>query len=103
MGPCGPVRSGIEGRRILTGRGRSVPRTLSEAKPLPQTSAPPRIPGARAVLIGRPYVYGPAVAGRAGVREVLKNLPAEFDLTMGLAGYRSTDELSVDAPAPRPA
>ncbi|MEO7520837.1 MAG: alpha-hydroxy-acid oxidizing protein, partial [Gemmatimonas sp.] len=45
--------------------------------------------GASAVLIGRPYVYGLAIAGEAGVREVLANIRAEFDLTMGLAGCTS--------------
>jgi lactate 2-monooxygenase len=49
--------------------------------------------GARAVLIGRPYVYGLAIAGRAGVREVLVNLNAEFELTMGLSGCRSISEI----------
>ncbi len=42
--------------------------------------------GASAVLLGRPYVYGLALAGEAGVAEVLRNVHAEFDLTMGLAG-----------------
>ena len=28
--------------------------------------------GARAVLIGRPYAYGLALAGEAGVREVIR-------------------------------
>ena len=42
--------------------------------------------GARATLIGRPYAYGLGVAGEDGVREVLRNLAADFDLTMGLAG-----------------
>src|SRR6185503_7526117 len=45
--------------------------------------------GANAVLLGRPYVYGLAVAGEAGVREVLRNFMADFDLTMGLAGVGS--------------
>jgi lactate 2-monooxygenase len=49
--------------------------------------------GASAVLIGRPYVYGLALAGEAGVRDVIQNLAAEFDLTMGLAGCRSISEL----------
>ena len=40
------------------------------------------------MLLGRPYVYGLALAGEAGVREVLSNLLADFDLTMGLAGCR---------------
>ena len=45
--------------------------------------------GASAVLLGRPYVYGLAVAGEPGVREVLSNFMADFDLTMGLAGCGS--------------
>jgi lactate 2-monooxygenase len=53
--------------------------------------------GASAVCIGRPYVYGLALAGEAGVREVVANLLAEFDLTMGLAGLTSVDEITADA------
>ena len=49
--------------------------------------------GATAVLLGRPYVYGLAIAGEAGVREVLQNFKADFDLTMGLAGCRSVAEI----------
>jgi lactate 2-monooxygenase len=53
--------------------------------------------GARAVLIGRSYVYGLAIAGRTGVREVIENLAADFDLTMGLSGCRSVAEIGPDA------
>jgi L-lactate dehydrogenase (cytochrome) len=53
--------------------------------------------GATAVCIGRPYVYGLALAGEAGVREVVSNLLAEFDLTLGLAGLASVDEITRDA------
>lgn len=42
--------------------------------------------GATAVCLGRPYVYGLALAGRRGVEEVIGNVLAEFDLTLGLAG-----------------
>jgi lactate 2-monooxygenase len=48
--------------------------------------------GATAVLVGRPYVYGLAIAGEAGVREVLRNLAAEFDLALGLSGCASIAE-----------
>ncbi len=58
--------------------------------------------GARAVLIGRPYVYGLAIAGRTGVREVIENLAADFDLTMGLAGRRSVSEIGPDSLASTP-
>lgn len=53
--------------------------------------------GARATLIGRPFAYGLAVAGEAGVREVVRNLAADFDLTMGLSGCRSVAEITREA------
>ena len=56
--------------------------------------------GARAVLIGRPYVYALAIAGRSGVRDYLLNLAADFDLTMGLAGCRSVADIGPDSLAP---
>ncbi|MEA2132240.1 MAG: lactate 2-monooxygenase [Solirubrobacteraceae bacterium] len=49
--------------------------------------------GASAVLVGRSFVYGLAVAGEAGVKEVLDNLRAELDLTMALAGCGSLAEV----------
>ncbi len=49
--------------------------------------------GADAVLIGRPYVYGLALAGEAGVTAVLRNMLAELDLTMGLTGCRSITDV----------
>ncbi len=45
--------------------------------------------GADAVAIGRPWVYGLALAGQSGVHDVLSNLLAELDLTMGLSGVAS--------------
>ena len=53
--------------------------------------------GADAVLLGRPYVYGLAVAGERGVRTVVENVVAELDLTMGLAGRASLAEIGPDA------
>jgi lactate 2-monooxygenase len=50
--------------------------------------------GADAVLVGRPYVYGLALAGQAGVEAVLRNLIAELDLTLGLVGCRNLAELT---------
>jgi lactate 2-monooxygenase len=49
--------------------------------------------GARAVLLGRPHVYGLAIAGEAGVREVIRNIVAELDLTLALCGAASVAEL----------
>jgi isopentenyl diphosphate isomerase/L-lactate dehydrogenase-like FMN-dependent dehydrogenase len=42
--------------------------------------------GADAVLLGRPYAYGLAVGGQAGVEAVIAHLTAETDLTLALAG-----------------
>jgi lactate 2-monooxygenase len=50
--------------------------------------------GATAVLLGRPYVYGLAIAGEAGVREVLLNLLADFDLALGLSGCTTASDLA---------
>jgi lactate 2-monooxygenase len=52
--------------------------------------------GASAVLLGRPYVYGLALGGTEGVREVVRNVVAEFDLTMGLSGCRSLADITPD-------
>jgi lactate 2-monooxygenase len=49
--------------------------------------------GADAVLLGRPYAYGLAVGGQAGVEAVIRQLTAEVDLTLALAGGRSLREL----------
>ena len=49
--------------------------------------------GARAVLLGRLYLWGLAVAGEQGVRDIVQNFVAEFDLTLGLSGFKSCKEL----------
>jgi len=50
--------------------------------------------GASAVCLGRPYVYGLAIAGEHGVREVIQNVLAEFDLTMALAGCATLEDVA---------
>ncbi|MBX3510577.1 MAG: alpha-hydroxy-acid oxidizing protein [Hyphomonadaceae bacterium] len=49
--------------------------------------------GAAAVGVGRPFVYGLALAGQAGVEAVMEYLLAELDFTMGLAGCTSIGEI----------
>ncbi len=56
--------------------------------------------GATAVGIGRPYVYGLALAGAGGVSEVLRNLRAELDLQLALSGCTSLADLTPDRLAP---
>ncbi|MGV9826042.1 alpha-hydroxy-acid oxidizing protein [Gordonia sp. NPDC003429] len=53
--------------------------------------------GADAVCIGRPHMYGLAIAGAAGARDAVADIIAELDLTLGLAGYTSVREVSTDA------
>lgn len=45
--------------------------------------------GAKMVLIGRPYAYGLAIAGEAGVSHVLRSILADLDLTLHLGGIKS--------------
>jgi isopentenyl diphosphate isomerase/L-lactate dehydrogenase-like FMN-dependent dehydrogenase len=49
--------------------------------------------GAQAVLIGRPYVYGLALAGEEGVAHVFRCLLADLDASLALAGRRSVSSL----------
>ena len=49
--------------------------------------------GAQAVLIGRPYLWGLATDGEAGVRAVLKMLRAELELAMALVGRPSVRDV----------
>ena len=59
--------------------------------------------GAQCVLLGRPFCYGLAFGGEQGVHDVLSNLIADIDLTLGLAGCVSfaevTRERLVEIPA----
>ena len=48
--------------------------------------------GARAVLIGRPWVYALAAAGQAGVEHVLSLIDAELRVARALTGCRSSAE-----------
>jgi 4-hydroxymandelate oxidase len=52
--------------------------------------------GARAVLVGRPIVYGLAIGGEAGVRAVLETLWRELDLAMALCGCPTVDDVTPD-------
>ena len=50
--------------------------------------------GARAVMIGRPYIMGLAIAGEDGVRTVLENLRYEIDRTLGFLGVESIHDIN---------
>jgi lactate 2-monooxygenase len=53
--------------------------------------------GARAVLLGRPYIWGLALGGAEGVAEVLRSFLADLDLAMALSGYANIDEVDTSA------
>ena len=48
-------------------------------------------------MAGRPFLYGLALAGQAGVGHVLRCLLAELDLSLSLAGYPDPSSLTPDA------
>jgi lactate 2-monooxygenase len=115
------VEAGIDGLVVSNHGGRQVDGSIATLEALPGVveAVEGRIPvlldsgirggadafkaialGTTAVLIGRPYVYGLAIAGSAGVREVIENIRADFELTMALAGCRSVDEIGPEALVP---
>jgi lactate 2-monooxygenase len=108
------VEAGIDGIVVSNHGGRQVDGAIATLEALPAVAGAVagRIPilldsgirggadafkalalGATAVLIGRPYVYGLAIAGSAGVREVIENMRADFELTMALSGCSSIAEI----------
>ena len=109
------LEGGMDGIIISNHGGRQVDGALATLDALPQISAvvQNRIPilldsgirggadvykalalGATAICVGRPYVYGLAIAGEQGVREVIQNLMADFELTMGLSGCTKTSDIT---------
>jgi isopentenyl diphosphate isomerase/L-lactate dehydrogenase-like FMN-dependent dehydrogenase len=57
--------------------------------------------GADTCLLGRPHLYGLALAGAAGVTQVIENVVAELDLTMGLVGAATITDITRDLLEPR--
>jgi len=53
--------------------------------------------GARAVLLGRPYLWGLALAGERGVRHVLRSFLADLDLTFALSGCSALADCGANA------
>lgn len=109
------VRAGIDGVIVSNHGGRQIDGAIGSLDALPAIvdAVKGRMPvlfdsgirggsdilkavalGASAVLVGRPWVYGLALAGSVGVREVLRNLVAEFDIALGLSGHTSVSELT---------
>jgi L-lactate dehydrogenase (cytochrome) len=106
---------GVDGVVVSTHGGRQVDRSIAALDALPDVVAAvdDRAPvlldsgvrsgadvfiavalGARAVLLGRPFAWGLALDGEDGVRQVVSDILGEFDLTLGLTGHTSVDQLS---------
>jgi L-lactate dehydrogenase (cytochrome) len=109
------VDEGADGVLVSTHGGRQVDRSIAALDALPDVVAAVdgRVPvlldsgvrsgadvlvavalGARAALVGRPVAWGLALGGEAGARQVLEDVLGEFDLTLGLSGLTSVDQLS---------
>lgn len=112
------VDYGMDGIIISNHGGRQVDGSISTFEALPKVAEAinKRIPilldsgvrggadvfkalalGVNAVCIGRPYVYGLTLGGEEGVKQVLRNFLADFELTMGLAGCKNIAEISREA------
>ncbi|TQN37873.1 L-lactate dehydrogenase (cytochrome) [Blastococcus colisei] len=108
---------GVDGLVVSTHGGRQVDRSISALDALPEVlgAVAGRAPvlldsgirsgadvftavalGATAVLLGRPFAWGLALAGEEGVRQVISDVVGEFDLTLGLTGHTAVDQLSPD-------
>jgi lactate 2-monooxygenase len=111
------IEHGVDGIVVSNHGGRQVDNAVGSLDALPAVAAEVagRVPvlfdsgvrsgadvavalalGADAVLLGRPWVYGLALAGEQGVRAVVENVIAELDLTMGLAGVARVEQLTGD-------
>ena len=105
---------GVDGLIVSTHGGRQVDGSIGAVQALPGVveAVGARVPvlmdsgirggadvfkavnlGADAVLIGRAWAYGLAIAGWEGARDVIRNIIGELDLTMGLTGCASLDDV----------
>ncbi|HEY1596932.1 MAG TPA: lactate 2-monooxygenase [Thermoleophilaceae bacterium] len=112
------VEAGVDGLIVSNHGGRQIDGSLAALEALPEVveAVPDELPvlfdsgirtgadvvkalalGARAVLVGRPYVWGLGLGGEHGVRQVLRSLLADFDLTLALCGYTKPSDLGQHA------
>jgi isopentenyl diphosphate isomerase/L-lactate dehydrogenase-like FMN-dependent dehydrogenase len=112
------IKAGVDGLIVSNHGGRQVDGAIGALDALPaiRASLGPEFPilfdsgirtgadvfkalalGANAVCLGRPYVWGLALDGQAGVEHVLRCLLAEFDLTLALSGHTNIAQVDPDA------
>lgn len=51
--------------------------------------------GAKAVLVGRPAIYGLAIAGKEGAKNVLQGILADLDQSMSLSGIQTIEDCNM--------
>src|SRR5690606_9137385 len=108
-GAAGIIVSNHGGRQLDTAEptGRALPRVAEAvAGRVPAlvdggirrgTDVPKAIaPGPNPTLLGRPYMWGPAVGGQLGVERVLALLRTELERALALVGRPTLAELNQD-------
>jgi isopentenyl diphosphate isomerase/L-lactate dehydrogenase-like FMN-dependent dehydrogenase len=112
------VDAGVNGLIVSNHGGRQVDGSIAALEALPEVvdAVPDDFPvlfdsgirtgadvfkaialGAKAVLVGRPYVWGLGLGGQQGVEQVLRSLLADFDLTLALSGYTKLSDVGQSA------
>tara|TARA_B100000497_G_C7638020_1_gene383518 strand:+ start:60 stop:1271 length:1212 start_codon:yes stop_codon:yes gene_type:complete len=111
------VKYGMDGVFVSNHGGRQVDGSISSIAALPKIvkAVKGKIPilmdsgirggadvfkalalGADAVGLGRPHIFGLTLAGADGVTEVIRQLQADFELTMALSGCKNVSEINRD-------
>ncbi len=109
------VKYGMDGVYVSNHGGRQVDGSISSIAALPKIAKAVKgqIPilmdsgirggadvfkalalGADAVGLGRPHIFGLTLAGADGVTEVIRQLQADFELTMALSGCKNVSEIN---------
>ncbi|WP_416518486.1 alpha-hydroxy-acid oxidizing protein [Streptomyces achromogenes] len=102
VGPGGVRPAQRPGRRGRERRSGSFGGVLRSAAAAGRDPPPRPAPGATAVAVGRSYVWGLAVGGREGVRDVVRAPHRETGLAMALTGVAGIAGLTPDLLLPHP-
>ena len=45
------------------------------------------------LIVGRPFMYGLTLGGQDGVEEQIRDILSDFEVTLGLSGYKNISEI----------
>ena len=45
------------------------------------------------LIVGRPFMYGLTLGGQDGVEEQIRVILSDFEVTLGLSGYKNISEI----------